>query len=278
MITDIRLDGEQLTNGKRFCQAIRNLNFPEVDWSSNKKGSFFGRNLSKEKIVSNRFAMEFQVVGDDFSDIADQRESFVEIISRVISDGEALLEIDKSNGVKVQANVRGIDLSGDTNFADPLNAKMLVEFETERPFLESQTLYEENGFIFQGGGTPVPMPIPLDMSVGGTNELSLDVAGNYEAFPIFTFYGLLVNPSLYNASTDKLFNLNLTLNSASDIVEVDTYYRVVRYLPSLGNARQYASGDFWTLTNGINLIHLGSGNVNPYGKVKITYRETFLGI
>ena len=278
MITQIRLAGEALTNTKRFCTGIRNLNFPEVDWSSSKKGAYFGRKSSDVKFVANKFGTEWVVVGDDSTDIADQREDFAEVIGRVVSSGSALLEIDKANGVDLQATVKGVDLSGDVSINEPFTATMLVEFETERPFLESQTLAQMDVFIFSGGGTPVRMPIPLDMSVGGTNEVVLAVGGNYRAFPIFRFQGPLLNPSLQNVTTGKTLNITYNLASASDVIEVDTYLRTVRFLPTNNVARQYATGDFWTLALGNNTIHLGAGSSNPYGKCTISYRDTYLGL
>jgi hypothetical protein len=278
MIDAIYLEATALTNNKRFCTAIRNLNFPEVDWSSSKKGGFYGRQLSEGKLVSNRFATEFQIVGDDFADLADQREEFIKLIGEIISGGGKLLKIDKANGTDLQVTVKGVDVSGDVSFADPLNASMLIEWETEKPVLESQTLSEEEAFIFSGGGTPVPMPIPLDMSVGGINELTISNGGNYPAFPVFTFQGPLLNPSLYNVTSDKLIQITYNLPTASDKIEIDTYTRICKFIPSNLPARQYVSGDFWVVELGTNIIHLGSGSVNPNGKCTITYRDTYIGI
>jgi len=278
MIDAIYLESELLTNGQRFCTAIRNLNFPEVDWSSSKKGGFYGRKLSEGKLVSNRFATEFQLIATDFSDLATQREDFVKLIGQIISDGGKLLKIDKANGTDVQVTVRGVDVSGDVSFADPLNSRMLIEWETEKPILESQTLTEETALIFSGGGTPVPTPIPLNMSVGGLNELITTNSGNYPAFPVFTFKGPLLNPSLYNVTSDKIIQITYNLPTASDIIEIDTYSRICKFIPSQIPARQYVSGEFWTIGLGANVIHLGSGSVNPNGACIITYRDAFIGI
>ena len=278
MIDGIYLEDTALTNEKRFCTAIRNLNFPEVDWSSSKKGGFYGRTLSEGKLVSNRFATEFQITGVDFGDLATEREDFIRLIGAVISGGGKLLKIDKANGTDLQVVVQGVDVSGDVSFADPLNSAMLIEWETEKPVLESQTEKTEEVLIFTGGGTPVPMPIPLNMGVGGSNELVTSNDGTYPAFPVFTFQGPLTNPTLINVTTGLSISINYTLNTASDKIEIDTYSRTCKFIPSDLPARQYVSGDFWLMDLGENIIHLGSGSTNPNGKCIITYRDTFIGI
>lgn len=278
MITSIFLDTTELTANNRFVQSIRNMGFPDVDQSAMKKGGFTGRTITPSKFVSYKCVIEWVVVGTSFSDLASQREQFLKLLAEVISKGGRTLKINRANGVNLQVDVKGIDIFSDVSTADPLNTRVLTEMQAEYPFLRSQTEKTDTAFIFSGGGMAIPMIIPLDMSVGGVNEITVVNAGNFEAYPVFTFAGPLANPTLSNITTGKTLNINTSLASAGDMLEVDIFLRTAKFLPSGANARQFVTGDFWTLAVGSNVIHLGSASFNVVGKCVIKFRDTFLGI
>jgi hypothetical protein len=278
MISNIYLGATELTNTNRYVQSIRNLAYPDLDFSTVKKASFEGKAITPSKFSGYRIQTEWVIVGYTFSDLATQRELFVKLLGDVIASGPQLLRLTKSNGTTVQVSVKTVDVLSDVSDPDPLNSPMMVEFQAEYPFLVDENIQNEDVFIFQGGGMPIPMPIPMPMNYGGTNEVILVNNGNYPAFPIFTFYGPLTNPTITNITTGKSLSLNLNLVDAGDIVEVDTFLRTARRLPTLLNQRQYVTGDFWTIMVGNNVIHLGSAVDNQVGKCVVTFSDTYLGI
>lgn len=278
MITSIFLDTTELTANNRFVQSIRNGGFPDIDQSAVKRGGFTGRTITPSKFISYKFVIEWVVVGSSFSDLANQRETFIKLLGEVISKGGKTLKINRANGINLQVDIKGIDVFSDVSTADPLNTRVLTEMQAEYPFLRSQIEQSPTAFIFSGGGMAIPMIIPLDMSVGGINEITIINNGNYEAYPIFTFSGPLQNPTLGNLTTGKTLNINTTLATGGDSLEVDIFQRSAKFLPSGANARQFVTGDFWTLAVGSNVIHLGSGSFNSVGKCAIKFRDTFLGI
>lgn len=278
MIVSIFLDDTELTSPNRFVQSIRNGGFPDIDFSDTKKGGFEGRTVSPGKFISYKFTIEWNIVGSSFSDLATQREEFVKLLAGIVSEGGKTLKINKANGVNVQVEVKGIDVLSDVATSDPLNSRLLTEMEAEYPFLRSQIETEETANIFTGGGMPIPMPIPMDMSVGGSNELLVVNGGNYPAYPVFRFSGPLANPSLNNLTTGQILNVNTSLVDAGDILEVDIFLRSAIKIPGGTNVRQFITGDFWTLAVGNNVIHLGNPDFNSVGKCIITFRDTYAGI
>lgn len=278
MIISIFLGSTELTSNNRFVQSIRNMGFPDIDYSTVKKGGFTGKKISPGKFSSYKIVIEWQIVGTSFSDLATQRENFILLLGKIISSGSQTLKINKANGVNIQVDVKAVDVFSDPDAADPLNARVLTEMEAEYPFLRSQTESSSDVFIFSGGGAAIPMVIPLDMSVGGINEATITQNGNYEAYPVFTFVGPLSNPTIANLTTGKTLNINTSLASAGDMLEVDIFLRTAKLLPSGANVRQFVTGDFWTLAVGSNLIHLGSGSFNSVGKCSIKFRDTYLGV
>lgn len=278
MITAVYLDDDRLDSSKRFLSAVRNLSFPTIGSSSMGRGSFHGVKVVPSKFQSYKFATEWFIVGDDPSDMADERENLVELIGQIVRDGGRTFKMSKDNGVDVQLVVKSASVMGDLKSEDYHTCKMMIAFECEYPLLQSQELKSEDTLIFAGGGMAIPMAIPMDMSGGATNEATLTNEGNYDSFPIFTFYGPLENPSLANLTTGKTLNLALTLATSNDYVVVDTYNRTVTLYPGGTNARQYASGDFFPLQVGDNLIHLSSVSYNGVAFCRIEFRDHYLGI
>ena len=279
MITQVDLGSTTLTTTKRLLQAVKNLTFPEVNITALRRGSFPGQKVSFGKPAGYKFALEWAIVGDTFSDLATQRETFLKLFGEIIKDGTKTLKINKSNSVNVQIDVMGVKVAGEVQAEDGNASKLLIELTSEYPYLMSQTLQSFDVFIFNGGGMAIPMALPMNMSINGANEATLSNAGNIEAYPVFTFYGPLNNPSIQNVTTGKQLSLNYNLTSA-DYIVVDVFNRTVNLYISgaQNNGRRYASGDFWTMQPGNNLIHLNTGTFNASGKCKVEWRDHYLGI
>ncbi len=278
MISSVYLGTDQLDTSKRILQAIRNLTFPEITYQSVKRGGYPGQKLSVGKPRSYKFSTEWIVIGDTFSDFATQRQSFAEILGKILEDGTKTFKLSKANGVNVQIDVKTITVAGDLSANDPLMSNMLIELEAEYPYLQSQTLQTTDISIFNGGGMTIPMGIPMSMGVGGANEVVLTNNGNAVAYPTFTFYGPLQNPSLTNLTTGKTFSLGYNLTDSSQYVVVDTFNRTAVLYSGGVNVRGYVSGEFWTLARGANVVHLAAGTYNAQGKCTVTFRDHFLGI
>ena len=279
MITNIFLGSTELTSANRFIVSVKNGGFPEVDYSTTKKGGYSGRKISPGKFSSYKFVLEWQVVGSSFSDLTTQKEIFIALLGQIISSGSKILRIDRANGTDLQIEVKGIDVVTDVSTADPLNSHILTEMEAEYPFLVGVTELVETAFIFEGGGMEIPMAIPMDMSGGGGGgEITMANDGNYEAFPRFLFAGPLTTPTLTNVTTGKVLNVNTSLATFDDKLEVDVFLRTARFLPSGTNARRYISGDFWTMAIGNNTIKLGSASFNTTGRASIYFRSHWLNI
>lgn len=282
MISSIFLDTDQLDNSKRFCRAITNLSFPTISSIASGKASMEGQKINVGKFTSYKFGMDWKIIADSFSDLATQRETFQALIGDVIASGGKTLKINKSNGVGVQIDIKKAIITGDITSEDIGTCSLMVECEAEYPFLMSQTLQSIDASIFQGGGMAIPMAIPMDMSQGGSNVLTITNNGTIYSYPVFTFSGPLDNPTLQNSTTDKVLNINYKLNSVTDKIVVDTFLGTVLVYSGenlIGtNLRGSVSGDFWTLARGSNVIRLGNASYNALGKCNISFREHFLGL
>jgi hypothetical protein len=278
MITSITLGTTLLTNDNRFCTAVNTLSFPVISSSSAKKGGSAGSKIVQGKPEKLKFALEWMIIGSSISDLVTQREDFIELLGEILSTGEQTLKISKSNSVDVQIDVHSVTVSGDVKAEDKNATRMLVTFESEYPFLVSQTLYNQTINVINQGGMGIPIGIPMNMGVGGTGAATVTVGGNFEAYPVITFYGPLDNPSISNLTTGKTLNLNLVLSTANDYVVVDTFARTALLYSGATNARRYITGDFWTLAKGNNIINIGNPTYTSEGKAILLYRDHYLNL
>lgn len=267
-----------MDTSKWLCNAIKNLSFPDINQQSALKGGYLGQVLSPMQIGAYKFAMAWNLTGSDFSDLSTQRELFIGTWGDILKNGSATLKFLKSNGNLIQLTVKGVEITGEIIAEDGLSCSLLITLVTEYPFIVGQTLQSTDVNIFSGGGMAIPMPIPMDMSNGGVNDLTITNNGNYNAYPILTFYGVLSNPSLTNLTTNKTLNINYSLSDSTQYIIIDTYTRSAILYPSLTNVRQYVSGDFFTLAKGGNIIHLGNASYNSTGHVNVSFRDHFLNI
>ena len=278
MITDISLGGVSLTTTQWYCLGLSNPTFFAIQHSQSRRGNYPGVAIYAGKPLSYKFAGTWLIVGTTFSDLATQRENFRKLLSTILSNGSAVLTVTKSNGVILTSTVKSVKLSGDIKAEDKTATEILVEMESEYPFLLSQTVHNTTVNIFNGGGMAVPMAVPMDMSAGGSNEATINNAGEYLAYPTLEFYGPLINPTITNVTTGEQLSISYTLPTVNDKLTVDCYNRTAIVSPANTNARQYVSGSFLTLKPGDNKIRLGNGDTSQTGYANVIYNDHYMGI
>ena len=148
--------------------------------------------------------------------------------------------------------------------------------------LLSQEEYLQQVNIFQGGGMPIPMPIPMDMSAGGSVETAINNAGDTGAFPFITIRGPIEDPTISNQTTGDSMSIDYTLTSSAERIEIDVETRTVLYFAtdiSAGvNIRDKFSGDWFEIASGTNSIKLVVADTTDTGYIIISWRDAYLGV
>lgn len=276
MISSITLGSTELTSSKRYCTGISNLAFPQISYTVRDKGGFLGRKVTSPLARSYKISTEWTLIGDNFSDLADEREEFAELLGSILSVGSRTLKITKSNSVTVQIDVKTVNVIGNLSAQDKTASFLLVELEAEYPFLMSSDEFIKEINIFSGGGMEVPMAVPMDMSTGGNSLVTVPNEGSYKAYPTITFYGIMENPTLTNETTGDSISLTHNLTASSQYITIDTFLRTVTD-ESGNNLRGDFSGDFMTLATGDNEMKLSTSS-GTTGKCYIHYRYHYLGV
>lgn len=276
MIEHIYLSSIELTSSQWFCNDLSVM--PSISHQVIKRGNYPGATVYPGKFGSIKISGEWIIVGTTFSDLAAQVELFRKTILTALKSNGATLEIDKSNGIGLVTTVLTAKVSTNAKAEDKTGRSVLVEFDTAYPYLKGSSDKNVSLHIVNGGGMAIPMSIPMNMSAGASSDTTATNSGEYEAYPVITITGPIVNPVITNLTNGKQMSLTYTLASSSDSIIIDCYNRTAVITTTGNNARPYLSGDFITLDTGVNMLRLGAGSYNANGMASLTYRDTYLGI
>lgn len=148
--------------------------------------------------------------------------------------------------------------------------------------INSQVLHEARLNIFEGGGMPIPMGIPMTMANGATVETQLLNSGDFTSYPTMIIYGTIEDPTITNVTTGESFSIDYTLTSADERIEIDFKKHTVLYFSSPTangvNIRDKFSNDFWLLAPGNNTVKLIVVDSADTGYAVIRWRDSYLGV
>ncbi len=278
MITNVTLGGFQLTSNQILLQGIQNASFPETVYTRSKRGGYQGNKMPTPTFASYQFVLQFQIVGLSFIDLNLQRTNFFQILGYIHSTGSQTLILTRADGKQFQIDIKAIQVTGDYSTDDSNSCVVQVTLLAEYPFLQSSILQSQDVLIYNGGGMSVPMGVPLDLSHGQLNAVSVTNNGNYAAYPVFTFVGKLTNPIITNNLTGKSLNVAYSFADNTQTLIIDCYERTAKLQPSGNIARQYITGEFWTVPIGTSTITLGNANNTDGGKCTVAFRDTYLNV
>lgn len=257
--------------------SIDGLDFPTVVYSSKNKGGADGRIITLGGFGGHDIAMEWFIHGDTFSDFVTQRDNFVGVWGKIISDGAKYLKINRGNSKNIQLLIKAVKITGSVDAMSPVSCKILVTMETEYPFVVGQTLTQQEVMLFNGGGFSVPFEIPFSMAGGGEDEVTITNNGNAYAYPTLRIYGPLTNPVVTNETTGDVLSIATTI-ADGNYLEIDTFYRTALLYAGAINYRQYVSGNFVKLAVGENTVRLTGSADGANTKLVVEFRDHFLNI
>ncbi len=275
MITAMTLGGSNLITTQILLQSIQNSSFPAVVYTRSKRGGYQGSKLITPTFANYQLVMDFKIVGTSFSDLNTQRTNFMQIIGVVHSTGTQTLIITRSDGKQLQLDIKAAQVTGDYTTDDTLSSVVEVTLESEYPFFMNSAVDSASISIVNGGGFAIPFGIPLNMSNGQSNVVSVNNGGNYPAYPTYTFYGPLTNPTITDQTTGETLSIAYTI-PAGQYITVDVYNRTAVLYPSGNSVRASVSGKWWLVPIGSVNVTLGNANLTDTGYCAMTFRDTYL--
>lgn len=154
----------------------------------------------------------------------------------------------------------------------------LIDLIAPNPFWQD-TFIESEEIATWIGGISFPLKLPTKFSTAGPRIINVVNDGDVETPVRIEFKGPATNPNIINHTTGEFIKVNRTLLQ-DDVLVITTDF---------GNKRVEINGDnvfhwidlnsvFWQLQAGDNIIEYTSDDEVENAKVKISYRNRYLGV
>jgi hypothetical protein len=262
---------------------IQGLEMPDIRLPSFERPNIDGAFVPNQLYGGRPITLEGKVIGPDILTYRTRRKS-LEDVARIYRPVGALspvtLKFKTMDDLELQVEV----FTKKLKFAEKwlTAADYVLDLYAPNIRILSQELHQTQVNIFEGGGMGIPMPIPMDLAVGGSVETTVNNAGGISSLPFFIIYGTIDDPTISNQTTGDSFSLNYTLTSAAERIEIDVENRTVLYYATANaapvNIRQYFSGDWLELAAGNNVIKLVVADTSDTGYMFVKWRDAYIGV
>ncbi len=283
MITSITVpksSSGNFTIGDAYCRLHRADGFgvPKTRLVSDDYPTDQGSRLISQYYDRRRVVLGGTIVKSTVSDFMSYKREMVDAFSFLNAVKTLLMTLDDTTALQFYA-VAASELRLSQEPGMLTMARWEIELDLLDPFLYSQTLHSETGYVTTiEGGAIVPATIPMELSGGISNELSISNAGNARVWPsTFQIHGPGTNFVIKNRTRDLTLNFNTTIADGS-YVDID-FKNKTALLNGLTNVYGYISGDFWDLALGTNVITLTVGSGDDSGtRIEISWRDAYWGV
>lgn len=262
---------------------IQGLEMPSIRLPTIERPNIDGSIVPNQLYSGRAISLEGKIVGDTIAVYRARREAFINV-AKINRPDDVLMPVFFKFKTMIDLELQIEVYVRKPNVPDKLlmSADYTLDLYAPDYRIYSQELHQARLNIFEGGGMSIPMPIPMDMSVGGSIQTQLNNAGNISSKPAIVIYGTIDDPTVSNQTTGKSFSLNYTLTSVDERIEIDVVNRTVLYFSSPTatglNIRQYFSGDWFELEPGNNTIKLVVADISDLGYAQISWRDAYIGI
>ena len=151
-----------------------------------------------------------------------------------------------------------------------------VELKCDDPMFGDETATDYSMALATGGGSPVAFSVPTPVGALSGGVVTINNEGDVTAYPeLIKIDGLVVNPTITNATTGKSFQLSTTIPAGSYI---DVYKNQRGFFAKLNGSTtqyQYFSGKFFKLATGNNTIRFTASS-GTGASATITWRDKYL--
>lgn len=155
--------------------------------------------------------------------------------------------------------------------------KYLIHLICHNPFwIDSFTESKEMSYLM--GGIKFKLSLPTSFSNRGFRRKCVN-GGDVDTPVIIEFKGPATNPTVNNLSTGEFIRVNRSLGE-DDVLTINTAFGEKYVRINVGNAFHYIDLDsvFWSLVPGENILSYESNNDSIKTKVKIKWRNRYIGL
>lgn len=241
--------------------------------------SYFGkRNISFNGVI----------VGDNESDVEELRAEMLKVLQLPIQPTESNDGYVTISWVDARGDAWAFDakISRSPKFSRNLRQQykldFLISFKTETPFILSADATTSTGMRgYFAYGFLLPVTLPATMGDVAYDPITILNDGTISAHTVVRLYGEdtagVVNPTIKNITTGKLFKLNLTLADATKWVEIDSANGTVVDQDGVDRSSSIdPASEFILIAVGSNsVIYTGDNSVGtPAGDYSVIFKNT----
>lgn len=261
-------------------QPIRGLESPNIRRASFERPGEDGAYVSNVLLGERRIILQGVVYGSTAAAHEDNRIALeAALIPTHTADGRPvpmILKFTTLGGRSLQIEVYLLGKPR-LDLANNRHSRFYLEFEAPEWPLVSQT---ENSQLVDlpvasGITYPVTYPVTYGAVTGGSIVVSNN--GNGRAYPVIEFAGPLTNPYIRNATTDRTFQLTMTI-ATGETVTIDMLDKTVLKGTSSQFDKITGGSDWWWLEPGNNTIEFDSTSGGDSGTATVKYRHSYMGI
>lgn len=253
------------------------FDFSEIRTDVQNRGNADGARLGSFLYGKRSFSINGEIWGDNPTDYETKRRALEKALLFDTTNGYKTLQIETRGGLSLQVDVvlRNVDIPYKKH--DMARGMFQIQFDATYPYIEAQSLTEQDLSPATGGGFSIPIAVPFSIAVGGTGSVTVTNNGNAPAYPTFIINGGISSPSVQNVTTQKTLSFTNTLTSAINKITVDTYNQTA--VDENGNSTvNTASGTFWTLEPGDNEIAFFGNSANGSANANVSFRDSYIGL
>lgn len=250
------------------------LSLPPVRLASfNLAGQNFGRHVQALYGI-RRYALDVLVMGDSVADFGERRAALHAACHALMEEGPVVFSLSDGTAVSLTSAFVSIDFA--LKAGQPTAAQAHVELEAAYPFFVAADAALVILRLGTTGGGTVPATVPMALNADSLASAVAVNGGNAAAQATFRIIGPIANPTLRNLTTGQELRFAAAL-AAGEYLDVDVQARTVTDQAGT-NRLSLASGDWWALAPGDNVLALLADTADAAATAEVRYTPTYLAI
>jgi hypothetical protein len=238
-------------------------------------GSMTGRDFFEARTIT----MQLQIMSDSKGSMFDYLDQLKNNLKPQQSGvGVLNLYLPNRNVQRVYARVRRRQLQIDPDYTYG-RATAVVEFFCPDPRVYNDISQLVSGTTATGVKTreydrTYDLTYPT-ASVGKLSTFTLNTAGNYETFPVFTITGACSQPSITNLGTGAQLSFPTVTMAAGDTLTIDSDFKTVLFNGAPSRNLLSTASRWWSLA-GSSTTDIGFSSASGVPTLTVTWRDAFI--
>lgn len=279
MAFNITYNGLEMGTGTGYhLQEVQGLSSPVIRTSSqdntNKDGGGIYAQLYSMRVVT----LQVEIVGTSVSDYFDKKRAFESAFSKTVSN--RVMTIDTWNGDQRTLNDCYVTTTP-VHRIEPgkvSTGSFYVELTSGEPFFSDGEDTTYSATLSEGGGFPLPAPLPFSLSGSDNNRFTVSNTGEIAYYPDIYIYGEVVNPSVINATNGIEFQIETEITNGEYIHLYMTNSGPVVLRNDTTSAIESFSGEIPTVDVGDNVFIFDASSGGTGAELNIVWSNRYLSI